>query len=323
MERNGHDIRVWTALATVYVVWGSTYLGIKVAVETLPPLIGAGLRFVAAAALLGVILLLRRGTEPFRVTAREFGGAALVGLLMLAGGNGFVGVAEEQISSGLAALLVASVPLWLVVFRTVVRDRPRAATLAGVLVGFVGVAGLTLRGGVSGQAGGIATLLAASVSWTLGSFLSPRIPMPRNPFAASTIEMAVGGVGLLLLGDVTGEHLRLAAVSGRSWTALAYLILVGSLIGFTSYVWLLGHAPISLVSTYAYVNPIVAVVLGMIVLSEPLTGSMLAGGALIVAGVALVVSTERRRGAPPSPAPENDQDRTEGREPARAEPDRH
>ncbi|MEV7801608.1 EamA family transporter [Microbispora sp. NPDC088329] len=304
MERNGHDIRVWLALAAVYVVWGSTYLGIAIAIETLPPMTSGGLRFVAAALILGTVLLVR--AVPYRMSWRQFGGAALVGLLLLAGGNGMVAVAEQHISSGLAALLVASTPLWLVVLRTVFRDRPHVLTLAGVLVGFAGVAFLSLGGddasGSTGSGVGIAVVLLGSFSWSVGSFISPRIPMPANPFVASTIEMAVGGAALLVMGAVQGERLHLGAVSWQSWAALAYLVLVGSLIGFTSYIWLLGHAPISLVSTYAYVNPVVAVILGAAILSEPVTGAMLVAGALIVVGVALVVSTERRKRAGGRPA---------------------
>ncbi|MEU7885732.1 EamA family transporter [Microbispora bryophytorum] len=303
MERNGHDTRVWLALAAVYVVWGSTYLGIAIAIQTLPPMTSGGLRFVAAALVLGTVLLVR--AVPFRMRWREFGSAALVGLLLLAGGNGMVAVAEQHISSGLAALLVASTPLWLIVLRTAFRDRPHLLTLAGVLVGFAGVAFLSLRGGgASGSGAGITVVLLGSLSWSVGSFLSPRIPMPANPFVASTVEMAVGGVALLVMGLVQGERLHVGAVSWQSWTALAYLVLVGSLVGFTSYIWLLGHAPISLVSTYAYVNPVVAVLLGMAVLSEPVTAAMLVAGALIVVGVALVVSTERRGRTVPPPEEE-------------------
>ncbi len=298
MGKNTHGIRIWLALTTVYIVWGSTYLGIRVAIETLPTLLSGGLRFVTAALVLGTALLLIRGREPFRMTWREAGGAALVGVLLLTSGNGLVAVAEEHMGTGLAALLVASVPLWLVMLRTVFRDRPQALTLAGVLVGFVGVGGLSLGGATGSNPIGVTVILIASLSWSLGSFLSARIPMPKNPFAASTVEMAVGGAGLLLIGTGLGERLDPAAVSGRSWAALAYLIVVGSLVGFTSYVWLLGNAPISLVSTYAYVNPVVAVLLGVAVLGENVTAGMLGAGALIVIGVALVVSTERRgRGA--------------------------
>ncbi|MER7208227.1 EamA family transporter [Streptosporangium sp. NPDC000239] len=290
------SLLVWGALAIVYVVWGSTYLAIRVVIETLPPLLSGAMRFTSAAVILSLVILLLKGPGPFRMTAKQFGGAALVGVLLLTAGNGLVALAEQHISSGLAALLVASVPLWLVILRVVARDRPRALTLAGVLVGFAGVAVLSLTG-ASGASNGtaITIILLASISWSVGSFLSSRIPMPADPFAASTVEMLVGGVGLTLVGTVSGEHLNLAAVSGRSWIGLAYLIVMGSLVGFTAYAWLLGNAPISLVSTYAYVNPVVAVVLGGLILSEVVTGSMVVAGLVIVVGVALVVSTERRK----------------------------
>ncbi|MGW0482757.1 EamA family transporter [Nonomuraea sp. NPDC003214] len=298
MTRDTTDRRssllVWGALAIVYVVWGSTYLGIAIVIETMPPMLSGALRFITASVLLGGILLVRKGTAAFRMTRRQFGGAALVGLLLLTGGNGMVAVAEQHISSGLAALLVASVPLWLVVFRIAARDRPGVLTLAGVLVGFAGVAAVSLSGGATGDTAGVVVILVASASWSIGSFLSGRIQMPANPFAASTIEMVVGGAGMIAVGLTAGERLDLAAVSGRSWAALAYLVLVGSLIGFTAYSWLLGNAPISLVSTYAYVNPVVAVLLGMLVLDEQVTGQVVLGGLVILVGVALVVSTERR-----------------------------
>ncbi|MFD8530622.1 EamA family transporter [Streptosporangium canum] len=302
----GHDttdsrrsLLVWGALAIVYVVWGSTYLAIRIAIETVPPLLSGAMRFSTAALVLGAALLLLRGWRAFRMTWKELGGAALVGLLLLNAGNGLVAVAEQHISSGLAALLVASVPLWLVIFRIVARDMPQVLTLAGVLIGFGGVAVLSLTGGGSAaDSTGIVIILLASMSWSAGSFLSARIPMPANPFVASTVEMAAGGIGLALTSTVMGEHLDLGAISGRSWAALAYLVVMGSLVAFTAYVWLLGAAPISLVSTYAYVNPVVAVALGALVLSEPVTTSMVAAGLVIVLGVALVVSTERRRNAP-------------------------
>lgn len=294
-----HSLLVWGALGLVYVVWGSTYLGIGIAVESVPPMLSGVIRFITAALLLGGFLLVRKGPKAFSMTRRQFGGAALVGLLLLTGGNGMVAVAEQYISTGLAALLVASVPLWLVVLRLLVRDRPKVLTLAGVLVGFAGVAMLSLNGGgTAGHTTGIVTILAGSVSWALGSFLSSRIPMPSDPFVASTVEMVVGGAGLAVIGTVVGERLDLAEITTRSWGALIYLVLVGSLIGFTSYAWLLNNAPISLVSTYAYVNPAVAVLLGALVLSEPVTIQVLVGGLVIVVGVVLVISTERRRPRP-------------------------
>lgn len=295
---------VWTALSIVYVVWGSVYLGIHYVVATMPPLVSAGIRFVVAAVILGAVLALRSGLSVLRVPRRRVATAALVGVLLLTGGNGMVGVAEQHISSGLAALLVASVPLWLVVFRWSTGDRPAAATVTGVLVGFGGLALLTLtRGGGSGTTGGVAMVLVAALSWSVGSFLSSRLPLPANPFVASVYEMAAGGLALLAIGFGRGEHLRVGAVSTASWLGLAYLVVFGSLVAFTSYVWLLGNVPISLVGTYAYVNPSVAVVLGLLFAGEHASWAILIGGLIIILGVGLVVSTERRRRAPTPGAP--------------------
>jgi drug/metabolite transporter (DMT)-like permease len=298
---------VWIALPIVYVVWGSTYLGIHYVVQTMPPMISAGIRFVVAAVLLGAVLAIKYGPRVLLIPPRRLATAALVGVLLLTGGNGMVGVAELHLSTGLAALLVASVPLWLVVFRLVTGDRPAAATLGGVLVGFGGLALLTLtRGGGTGSPLGVTIILIASLSWAAGSFLSSRVPMPANPFVASVYEMAAGGLALFAFGYGRGETLRLGEVSRASWIALAYLIVFGSLVAFTSYVWLLGNAPISLVGTYAYVNPAVAVLLGVAFVGEHATWMILLGGLIITLGVGLVVSTERRARteevSPPSPS---------------------
>jgi drug/metabolite transporter (DMT)-like permease len=286
----------WAALVVVYVVWGSTYLGIEIVIETMPALVSAGIRFLVAAALLAAFLAVRHGPGALRVSRRQLGSAALVGVLLLTGGNGMVSVSQQHISSGLAALLVASMPLWLVLFRTASGDRPPLATLAGVVTGFAGVALLSVLpgGGASGSALGMAVVLFASFSWAVGSFLAGRLAMPASSFTASVYEMAAGGLALLALGFGRGETLDPAAFSGRSWLALGYLVVFGSLLAFTSYAWLLGNAPLSLVGTYAYVNPVVAVVLGALVLNEIVTWEMLLGGAIIVLGVGLVVSTESR-----------------------------
>lgn len=289
---------VWAALAVVYVVWGSTYLGIRVVVLAgLPPLLTMGVRFLVAALLLAAILSLRGGPGRLRITRAELRASAVVGLFLLLGGNGLVTVAEERLPSALAALLVATTPLWLVLFRTVAGDRPRMMTWAGTAVGFAGVAVLARPDGqVEGVTWG-ATLLvvAATFLWATGSFASGRMRMPADPFVSAVWQMVAGGVGLLLVGGVRGEArvLDLGAVEPRGWVAFGYLIVFGSLLAYTAYYWLLRNAPISLVSTYAYVNPIVAVLLGWALLSEPVTAVVLVGGGLAVVGVLLVVSTER------------------------------
>ncbi|MCP3820735.1 EamA family transporter [Streptomyces sp. A3M-1-3] len=288
---------VWGALAIVYVLWGSTYLGIRIAVETMPPFLSAGSRFIVAGLLLTALVAWRQGPAALRVTPRQLASATVVGLLLLLGGNGLVVLAETTVPSGLAALLVAAVPMWVVMLRTASGDRPPLRTFGGVLLGLAGLVVLTVPG-LSGEVklSGVLTIIVATLLWSVGSFSSSKIPMPANPFATSAYEMLAGGLGCLLLGLTRGEHqgLNVAEISTRSWLALAYLIIFGSLVAFTAYAWLLHTAPLSLVSTYAYVNPVVAVLLGSLILNEHLTWPIAVGGAVVVAGVCVIVSTERR-----------------------------
>jgi drug/metabolite transporter (DMT)-like permease len=287
---------VWTALWIVYVVWGSTYLAIRVADRTMPALLTSGARFLLAGSIVYVAIALRRGRAAVRVTGRQVVACAVVGSLLVTGGNGLVMVGEEHVPSGLAALVIASVPLWVVVFRRVTGDRVALGTLVGVALGFAGVALLFLPGGsgTGGTTGAYVAVLLAGPCWALGSFLSPRLPLPPDPFLSTAIQMLAGGVTSVLAGLARGEtgSVDLGGISGDSLLAFAYLVVVGSLIAFTAYVWLLQHAPISKVSTYAYVNPVIAVFLGWLILNEKVTLTILAGAALIVASVATIVRKE-------------------------------
>ncbi|GGU96805.1 drug/metabolite exporter YedA [Kitasatospora herbaricolor] len=290
---------VWGALAIVYVLWGSTYLAIRITIETMPTFLSAGSRALTAGLLLLGLVAWRQGPAAVRVTGRQLGSAALVGVLLLTGGNGLVVLGEHSIPSGLAALLVAIVPLWMVLLPVAFGGaRPRPAALGGVLLGLAGLAVLSSPAfGGDIAIGGVIAVVAATLTWAAGSFAARRISMPRNAFAASAYQMIAGGIASLLVALGRGEQHGFdpAQVSGRSWLALAYLVVFGSLVAFTAYAWLLQSAPLTLVATYAYVNPVVAVLLGWLVLSEPLTGPILLGGAIVVAAVCLVVSTERRR----------------------------
>lgn len=293
-------LATWVALVTVYLVWGSTYLAIRVVVETAPPLLAMGARFLTAGTLLAAVLVLRRGRDALRADRRALGGAAVVGALLLLGGNGGVAVAEQTVPSGLAALLVAATPLWLVLLRTATGDRPVRLSLLGTVVGFLGIAVLVRPGaslGAGVEIGGLLLVVGAAGSWALGSFLASRLPTPGDPFVATTWQMLLGGGALLLVGAGRGEldGFTVGQVSGASWAWLAYLVVVGSIIAFSAYVWLLHNAPISLTATYAYVNPVVAVILGALVLSEPVTGAVVVGGGVVVLGVGLVVTSERPR----------------------------
>jgi drug/metabolite transporter (DMT)-like permease len=307
-------VRVWIGLLTIYVVWGSTYLGIRVMVETVPPLLGSGVRFLVAGALFAAWLTARRGRDALRTTPRELGSAAVVGTLLLLGGNGLVAVAEQHVPSGLAALVIASVPLWVVVFRRLSGERIGTATAVSVLVGFAGVALLFAPGERPGDApvGGVLVVVAAAFCWAAGSFVSGRLPLPRDPLRATTLQMLCGGAAMVLAALIAGEgaQVRPGAFSLDSILAFAYLVTFGSLAAFTAYTWLLANAPLSQVATYAYVNPVVAIALGAVVLGEAVTPIVAAGAGIIVASVAVTVRREapQRRGAraatASAPAPE-------------------
>ncbi|MFL6129287.1 MAG: EamA family transporter [Mycobacteriales bacterium] len=294
----GPGSRVWVALGIVYVVWGSTYLAIRFAIETMPPLLSAGIRFVLAGLILLAVVVAVGRRAALRVSRAQAGTAAASGVLLLLGGNGLVSVAEQRVDSGLAALLVACIPLWIVVLRSALGDRPGLATAGGVVLGFAGVALIFLPGD-SGETdlGYAALCVLAALSWAIGSLLVTRRPVPADPLALVTIEMLAGGAALLVAAAGHGElaGFSVAEVSGKSWLALGYLVVFGSLVAFTAYVWLLGNAPVSLVSTYAYVNPAVAVLLGVLLAGERLTGATLAGGLVVLAAIAVVVTAESRR----------------------------
>ena len=286
------------ALGVVYVVWGSTYLGIRIVVEDADPLVSMGQRYIAAAILLGGLLALRGGWGRLAITRRQLLGTSVLALTLPLLGNGLVAVSESQgLTSGYVALLIAVSPLAIAVFRTVEHDRPRPLTLLGVLSGFAGLALLVVlgRNGVAPVPIGPALVaLFAGTMWALGSYLQPRLWLPSDPFVVAVYEMLLGGLMLSLTGTLAGESWTVSH-DARTWWALGYLVVFGSVIAFSAYVWVLSHAPISLVATYAYVNPVIAVLLGWLVLDERVTGTMLLGGAVVVASVAIVISSERRR----------------------------
>jgi drug/metabolite transporter (DMT)-like permease len=285
------------ALLAVYLIWGSTYLAIRVVVTNgVPPLLGMGVRFLAAGVLLGAGLAVRRGFGVLRVTRPQLLTAAVVGTLLLFGGNGFVALAEQTVPSGLTALLVSTTPLWLVVLGLVTGDRARKVSLVGTLVGFAGTAVLARPGGSGAVAWwGVGLILLATLCWASGSLWSRKRTDPADPFVASAYQMLLGGAVLTVVGLAHGDGGRLdaSAVPAPGWWALAYLVVVGSIVAYTAYFWLLGNAPLQLTSTYAYVNPVVAVILGSLLLGERVTLPVIVGGALAVAGVVIVISSER------------------------------
>jgi drug/metabolite transporter (DMT)-like permease len=297
--------QVWTALGIVYVVWGTTYLAIRVVVETVPPLLSASFRFLVAGIAYYLWLRFRQGREAVRVTRKQVLSCALVGTALLLGGNGLVTIAEQTVASSLAALMIASVPLWVVLMRWVTGDRIPVSTLIGVAIGFVGVAWLVLPGGRPEEATtvGIVLLVLAPMFWAAGSFLSGRIDMPANPFVSTSIQMLCGGVATGIVGGLTGEFgdVHLETFSTASLVALGYLVVFGSLVAFTAYVWALQNIPVSKVATYAYVNPVIAIVLGWLILDEGMTPTMLGAATIIIASVAMIIRRET------GPAPKAEQ----------------
>ena len=290
--------RVALAFAAVYVLWGSTYLAIRFGIETIPPFLMAGTRHLIAGLLL-YTWMRSRGTP--RPSATHWRSAEIIGGLMLLGGNGLVTWAEQRVPSGLAALIVASVPIWMAVLEGLEkRTRPGAAVIAGLLLGLAGIALLVVPGRFAGNGHvdpvGALALLTAALCWSFGSLYSRRVPLPASTFTATAMEMIAGGAWLWLAGLLFGEgsRLHLSAISARSALSLAYLILFGSLIGFTAYVWLLKATTAARVSTYAYVNPIVAVILGTLFASEVITARVAIAALVIVGAVALIITSRAR-----------------------------
>jgi drug/metabolite transporter (DMT)-like permease len=229
------------------------------------------------------------------VRPKELLACATVGLLLPVLGNGLVSVGEDGgVPSGLTALLIAAVPLWVVCYRRISGDRPPRQTILGVALGFAGLAVLVVSAGIDGDVpiGATLIVLMAPMFWSFGSWLSPRLSLPANPFVATAYEMACAGPMMLVMGGLDHESLLLHA-SARSWLAWLYLVTFGSLLAFTAYIWLLRAAPISLVATYAYVNPVVAVFLGWLIVGESITAGIVVGGAVVVGSVAIVIASER------------------------------
>jgi len=289
--------KIWLALIALYIVWGSTYLGIKFAIETIPPFFHAGVRFLIS----GIILLTwQRAAGQSMPTRKQWISTAIVGALLLLGGNGLVAWAEQFIPSGIAALIIASSPMFLVIGEAIRPNgvKPNWQGIVGLLIGFLGIFVLIGPGEISGNAAklnpfGVAALLAACLFWSTGSMYSKSVDLPKSSLMNTGAQMLMGSISLFVVSLLSGElhGWDVSAVSARSLYGLSYLILVGSLVGFASYGWLLRNAPISLVSTYAYVNPIVAVFLGTLFANEPLEPRIWLAAGIIVGSVIFINST--------------------------------
>jgi drug/metabolite transporter (DMT)-like permease len=295
--------KTWSALIALYLIWGSTYLAIHFVVQTIPPFLSAAMRFLTAGAIL--FTWRRLAGEPMP-SARQWRDAGIVGLLLLLGGNGLVSWAEQFVPSGATALIIGSIPIWLVLIEALRPGgaRPGRIAILGLITGFVGivilVGPLNLAGGEPLDPLGTAALLLASLLWAIGSIYSRSAQMPGSALMTTGAQMLVGSLGLLAVSGLLGEWARFdaATVSRESWISLLYLILLGSLVAFSAYAWLLRNAPVSLVATYAYVNPVVAVLLGSWLADEPLNARILLAALIIVGSVVLINTVARAPKAP-------------------------
>jgi drug/metabolite transporter (DMT)-like permease len=285
---------IWAAMAVVYVIWSTTYLAMRVVNETLPTLLATSIRFLVAGAVLYGIAVRRGDRVGDRPTATQWRGAAIVAGLLLVCGNGGVAWGERTVPSGLAALVIATVPLWIAVIdRIVYHHRQPPLVIGGLVLGFAGAA-ILVGGSIAGHVDtvGLLTVVGASICWATGSLYQRRAPLPRRSFVSAGMQMLIAGGILLAMSAVTGEFGRIdvSRFSRASVLAVAYLIVFGSWLGFTSYLWLLRNARTSLVSTYAYVTPVGAVLLGALILNEAITVRTVVAGLLIVVAVAIIIS---------------------------------
>jgi drug/metabolite transporter (DMT)-like permease len=288
-----HPVLPWLALITVWVLWGSTYLGIAVAVETIPPLLMAGLRFLTAGAVMFAVVGPRHARGAQRPTGRQLRSTLIIAVLLLVCGNGLLSIGETSIDSGLAALIVATVPVWMILINAAVtRTRITATMMLALALGTVGVGVLVGGPGARVDIGGAVVVLIASLCWAAGSVYSRGAALPSHPLVVASLQMIVGGLVLIIVAAVAGEfgRLDLAAVSARSITGFLWLVVAGSMIAFTAYGYVNTTLPNDTVATYAYVNPVVAVVLGALLGQEPLSPNLLLGGAVIVSAVVLIVA---------------------------------
>ena len=292
--------KIWIALIALYIVWGSTYLGIKVAIETIPPFFHGAVRFLISGL---IILAWQKAAGQELPTRSQWKSTFIIGNLLLVGGNGLVSWAEQFIPSGIAALIIASVPLSLVILEALRPGgvKPTWQAIVGLVIGFIGIFILAGPAEISGSATdldtfGVVALLSATILWASGSIYSKNADLPKSSLMTTGAEMLMGSIGLLTVSVLTVElnGWNPADVSGRSLAGLAYLITIGSIIGFGSYIWLLANAPISLVATYAYVNPIVAVILGYLFGNEALEPRIYLATAIIIGAVIFI----NRRGKP-------------------------
>ena len=295
--------QIFFALGIMYFVWGATYVGIAFAIRTMPPLVSMVLRFGVASILMLAFLAIKNGADSLKLTRVQLRNCFILGAMMPGAGLGILTIAEHYVPIGIASLLVSALPFWIALFRTIQGDRPSPITWAGIVLGFSGVALLLTPGNVHARPGQsnstllfwMILIIIGNISWAIGSYTARSMNLPANGFVASAYEMVGAALILIPIALLRGESFgALAHASLESWLGWGYLVIFGSLVGYTTYGWLLSNAPVSLASTYAYVNPVVAMLLAMLLLGERLTRTVAIGGVIVLIGVALVVTVESR-----------------------------
>ena len=309
MPQLSKNALTWISLWTVYLIWGSTYFAIAYVIESMPPLLAMGIRFLIAGLLLASIVSLRQGPSELKIPRAELRSSLLMGFLLLGFGIGTVSIAQAYVPSGIVALIIAALPLWIAIFRTISGERLVKISWLGLVIGFAGVALLLKPGSITPVSEiensklflFMLLVLLGNIGWALGTFLAPRFPLPKNTLVFTAYEMLAGGISLTLAGFVKGESISdFLDATTWSWLWFIYLIIFGSIAAYTAYLWLVANAPVSLTATYAYVNPIIAVALGALFLDELITSAYAIGGLIILVGVILVVSVERTKKEPVS-----------------------
>lgn len=299
--QRGQGAQIWVPLIALWLVWGSTYLGIAVAGRTMPPLMSNGARFLVAAVILAAGIAIVQGPQVFRITRTQLAYTALMGTVMLAVGIGTVALAEQYVPTGIAALLVSVNALWIVLLRIRSGDRPSRLTLIGVAIGFIGLALMLVPGGTVAVSGTdldvvlwSGALIVGSFSWAFFSFRSTGYDLPSNALVTTVYELIAGGFCLIGVGAIIGERIDFGVFDTASWISWVWLV-IASIIGYSAYTYGLNRIPLSLLSTYAYVNPVVAVFLGWVIIGEPLTRDVVVGLTVVLGGVILVINGERLR----------------------------
>ena len=305
--------KIWGALWVVYIVWGSTYLAIEYAIRSMPPLLAMGSRFLAAGLLMGFVLAIKYGPGFLKVKKRQIPFLALLGALLLGLGLGMVTLAQfNDVPSGMVALLISALPFWIAIFKAIDGAKTSIWSWVGIAIGFVGVGILLLpelsKPNNTAHIFWMLMVILGNLGWAFGTYIAPRLDLPKSTLVVTCYQMLLGGIAMTLAGFIAGENAGdLFDATLSSWLWWVFLVLIGSIATYTAYLWLVGNAPVGLIATYAYVNPIIAVSLGVLFLEEKLSITLLLGAIVVIFGVFLVVRVEARSVGNPNPNLQTDQ----------------